>query len=83
MGRGVAFYDRVSSSFVLARGFCDSYLAVLPRRRVRSSSVIKKQKGKYVVLSEKTGRSFGSYKTLAAAKKRLGQVEYFKHRGKK
>jgi hypothetical protein len=45
--------------------------------------VIKKLKGKYVVLSEKTGRSFGSYKTLAEAKKRLGQVEFFKHRGKK
>jgi len=45
--------------------------------------MIKKVKGKYVVLSEKTGRSFGSYRTLAEAKKRLGQVEFFKHRGKK
>lgn len=44
--------------------------------------MIKKVKGKYVVLSEKTGRSFGTYRTLTEAKKRLGQVEFFKHRGK-
>ena len=42
--------------------------------------MIKKIKSKYVVLSEKTGRSFGSYRTLAEAKNRLRQVEYFKHR---
>jgi hypothetical protein len=41
--------------------------------------MIKKIKGNYTVLSEHTGRSFGSYKTLAEAKKRLRQVEYFKH----
>ena len=44
--------------------------------------MIKKIKGKYTVLSEKTGRSFGSYRTLAEAKKRLRQVEFFKHLGK-
>lgn len=42
--------------------------------------MIKKIRGKYVVLSEKSDRTFGSYKTLAEAKKRLRQVEYFKHR---
>jgi len=41
--------------------------------------MIKKIKGKYVVLSEKTGRSFGSYITKAEAEHRLGQVEMFKH----
>jgi len=41
--------------------------------------MIKKVGSKYVVVSEKTGRSFGSYKTKAAAKKRLRQIEYFKH----
>jgi hypothetical protein len=46
-------------------------------------AMIKKIKGKYVVLSEKTGRSFGSYSTLAEARKRLGQVEFFKRRAKK
>jgi len=46
--------------------------------------MIKKTKGKYVVLSEKTGRKFGTYKTIAEAKKRLRQVEFFKHlKGKK
>ena len=44
--------------------------------------MIKKIGGKYVVLSEKTGRSFGSYRTLAEAKKRLRQVEFFKHLAK-
>jgi hypothetical protein len=46
-------------------------------------TVIKKVKGRYVVLSEKTGRSFGTYRTLAEAKRRLGQVEFFKRRAKK
>jgi hypothetical protein len=41
--------------------------------------MIKKIKGKYVVLSEKTGRSFGSYTTKTEAEHRLGQVEMFKH----
>ena len=44
--------------------------------------MIKKIKRKYVVLSETTGRSFGSYKTLAEAKKRLRQVEFFKRLSK-
>ncbi len=43
------------------------------------SPMIKKIKEKYIVLSEKTGRSFGSYKTIAEAKKRLRQIEFFKH----
>ena len=41
--------------------------------------MIRKIKGKYVVLSETTGRSFGSYKTLVEAQKRLRQIEYFKY----
>jgi len=45
--------------------------------------MIKKIKSRYVVLSEKTGRQFGTYKTLAEAKKRLRQVEFFKHLKKK
>ncbi|MBI2610447.1 hypothetical protein HYW60_00710 [Candidatus Kaiserbacteria bacterium] len=45
--------------------------------------MIRKIKGKYVVLSEKTGRRFGSYDTLEEAKRRLRQVEFFKHRDKK
>jgi len=41
--------------------------------------MIKKIKGNYVVLSEKTGRSFGSYATKPEAEHRLSQVEMFKH----
>jgi hypothetical protein len=42
--------------------------------------MIKKVKEGYKVLSEKTGKNLGGpYKTMAEAKKRLRQVEYFKH----
>ena len=41
--------------------------------------MIKKIKGKYVVMSEKTGRKFGTYKTKKEAEKRLKQIEFFKH----
>jgi len=41
--------------------------------------MIKKIKGKYVVLSETTGRKFGTYKTKKEAEKRLKQIEFFKH----
>jgi len=40
--------------------------------------MIKKIKGKYIVLSETTGRSFGRYRTKAEAERRLRQVEFFK-----
>ena len=43
--------------------------------------MIKKVGSKYKVVSEKTGRSFGTYHTKAEAQRRLGQVEFFKHRG--
>jgi hypothetical protein len=41
--------------------------------------MIKKIKGKYVVLSETTGRKFGTYRTKKEAEKRLRQIEFFKH----
>jgi hypothetical protein len=41
--------------------------------------MIKKIGGKYVVLSETTGRRFGSYDTRAEAERRLRQIEFFKH----
>lgn len=41
--------------------------------------IVKKKNG-YYVLSEKTKRNLGGpYKTRDEAKKRLRQVEYFKH----
>ena len=50
--------------------------------------MIKKMHGSYVVVGEtktKAGkvRKFGTYKTLAEAKERLRQVEFFKHRAQK
>jgi hypothetical protein len=45
--------------------------------------MIRKIKGKYVVLSEKTGRKFGTYASKGAALKRLRQIEFFKHSKKK
>jgi len=44
--------------------------------------MIKKTEKGYEVLSEKTGRSFGTYKSLRGAKHRLGQLEYYKRMDK-
>lgn len=41
--------------------------------------MIKKIKGKYVVMSETTGRKFGTYDTKEGAEHRLRQIEFFKH----
>mgnify|MGYP001588482632 CR=1 FL=1 len=41
--------------------------------------MIKKIGSKYVVLSEKSKRRMGSYRTKKEAVKRLQQVEFFKH----
>lgn len=40
--------------------------------------MIKKMKGGYRVVAE-SGRNMGMYKTKAEAKKRLRQIEFFKH----
>jgi hypothetical protein len=42
--------------------------------------MIVRRGGKYVVVSESTGRRFGTYDTLAEARNRLRQIEFFKHR---
>ena len=44
--------------------------------------MIKLLKNMYHVLSEK-GKNLGKYKTKKEALKRLKQVEFFKHKGKK
>jgi len=41
--------------------------------------MILKINGKYVVISEKTGRIFGKYNTKKEAEKRLRQIEFFKY----
>lgn len=43
--------------------------------------MIKKVKDGYQVVSEK-GRNMGMYKTEEEARKRLQQIEYFKHKKK-
>jgi hypothetical protein len=40
--------------------------------------MIRKVKGGYKVVSHQTGKSFGTYKTKAAAEKRLAQIKRFK-----
>jgi len=44
--------------------------------------IIKTKKG-FEVVSPRTGRNFGVYKTLKKADKRIQQVEYFKFLKKK
>jgi len=44
--------------------------------------MIRKIKDGYQVVSEKSGRNMGTYKTEEEAKKRLRQIEYFKHKNK-
>ena len=47
--------------------------------KIYKINMIKKIKGKYVVMSERTGRKFGTYNTKKEAVKRLQQIEFFKH----
>lgn len=41
--------------------------------------MIKKIGKNYIVISETTGRRFGTYATKAEALRRLRQIEFFKH----
>jgi hypothetical protein len=52
------------------------------KRRIRTGEavMIKKVKTGYRVLSSKRKNLGGPYRTLEEAKKRLRQVEFFKHR---
>lgn len=43
----------------------------------------KTKSGKYIVKSSTTGRALSKPTTKKAATKRLKQIEYFKHKGKK
>lgn len=45
--------------------------------------MIRKVKGGYRVVSERTHRNMGTFKSKAIAKRRLEQVEYFKKLKKK
>ena len=53
-------------------------LTFVSKPKTRSQHMIRKTKAGYKVLSEKGKNMGGPYRTLAEAKKRLRQVEYFK-----
>ena len=44
--------------------------------------MIRKVKGGYRLVSKKTGRNLGTFRTKAEARQRERQVQFFKHRGK-
>jgi hypothetical protein len=48
------------------------------KKLLKLSKIKKLPNGKYIVMSE-TGKNLGTYKSRESAKKRLKQVEYFKH----
>jgi hypothetical protein len=58
-------------------------MIIAPFSNERSFFMIKKVKEGYRVVSEKSGRNLGTYKSKDEAKERLRQVEFFKHKGAK
>jgi hypothetical protein len=56
-----------------------SQCSVRPEGGEKGLTMIRKVDGKYVVISETTGRRFGTYGTRAEAERRLRQIEFFKH----
>jgi hypothetical protein len=62
------------------RETCARFQSSQFRKFQRSPEMIKKVKGGYQVVSEKSKKNLGGpYKTKEEAQKRLRQVEYFKH----
>lgn len=45
------------------------------------SETIRKQGDNYVIYSKDGSKKLGTYTSRKAAEKRLGQIEYFKHKG--
>jgi nitrite reductase/ring-hydroxylating ferredoxin subunit len=77
--------SRFSSRGKIINGPGNKDLKKKTERRPRSEGVdlmIRKVKGGYRVVAE-SGRNMGTYKTLAEAKKRLRQIEFFKHQAKR
>jgi len=55
----------------------------MPLNRVpKRNQMIRKRNSEWVVVSHKTGKVLGRYKTRAEAERRLAQIRYFKHKGK-
>ena len=59
----------------------DSYEQICINNLLKLSFIRKLPNGKYRVLSEK-GRNLGTYTSKEEAKKRLKQIEFFKHKDK-
>lgn len=45
------------------------------------NEVIRKEGGKWVIYSKDGSKKLGEYDSEEAAKKRIQQIEYFKHKG--
>lgn len=44
--------------------------------------MIRKEGSHWIIVSKTTKRKLGTFKTLREAKKRLREIEYFKHKAK-
>jgi hypothetical protein len=81
MGAGVGGGAGVSSSPVVKSPDSSSLFDVVKAASMNKFAYIRKiPGGKYRVYSEK-GKNLGTYRSQSAAKKRLQQVEFFKHKG--
>lgn len=51
------------------------------KKKYKVKETIRKQGNKYVIYSKDGDKKLGTYNSRKAAEKRLGQIEYFKHKG--
>lgn len=51
------------------------------KKKYKVEETIRKQGNKYVIYSKDGNKKLGTYNSRKAAEKRLGQIEYFKHKG--
>jgi nicotinic acid mononucleotide adenylyltransferase len=56
-----------------------TYAGMMGRLKESLEETIKHEDGKYVIYSKDGSKKLGEYDTETEAKKRLGQIEYFKH----
>lgn len=77
------FGTSLRSAFSFAGGVKVLHNALGLLHPLKFNTMIKKIGTKWYVLSEKTGKSLGGYRTRKETMKRLGQVEFFKNNRKK
>lgn len=66
---------------LLAQSLCGQFIKQISQQW--GLKMIVKEGKKYVVKSEDGSKTLGTYHTRSEAKKRLMQIEYFKHQKKK